>query len=329
MNPVIAPAARAAWSRMRLRQSAHLRDLTAETTFTAAHLIQPLFIVEGLRAPQAITGLGDNARLGIEAAADAAARDVQAGVRHFLLFPVPASRHPRGQSAHGPRAAEAIKRAVGDSAHVWVDVCLCASTDTGHCALFDAGGGIDLDATLEALAVSAVALAGAGADGVSPSDMMDGRTARLRAALDEAGHARVPIMSYSTKFASQMYGPFREAADSAPRFGDRRHYQIDVRSRADALASSRRCADEGADLLMVKPGMTSIDLIAPIREATGRPTGAYQVSGEYAGLTLLAAGGLTDFDAALLETWHVFRRAGASYVITYGARHARRLGLPA
>ena len=320
---------RAAWSQLRMRQSPHLRDLTAETTFTAAHLIQPLFVVEGLGAPQPITGLGDNVRLGLEAAADAAARDVQAGVRHFLLFPVPATKHPQGRSPHAARAAETVKRAVGDAAHVWVDVCLCASTETGHCALFDARGRIDLDRTLDALAASAVSLAGAGADGVSPSDMMDGRTARIRAALDEAGHGHVPIMSYSTKFASQMYGPFREAADSAPQFGDRRHYQIDVRSRTDAIASSRRCADEGADLLMVKPGMTSIDLIGPIREAAGRPVGAYQVSGEYAGLTLLAERGLTNFDAALLETWHVFRRAGASYLITYGARHGRRLGLPA
>lgn len=319
---------RTAWSRMRLRQSAHLRDLTAETTFTAAHLIQPLFVVENLKGSQPITGLGDNARFGIAEAADVAARDVQSGVRHFLVFPVTATKHTEGQSAHGARAAEAIKRAVGDAAHVWMDVCLCATTHTGHCALFDEAGRIDLGRTLDALSRAAVTFADAGADGVSPSDMMDGRTARIRAALDNADHGRVPIMSYSTKFASNMYGPFREAADSAPQFGDRRQYQIDVRSRTDALESSRRCADEGADLLMVKPGMTSIDLIAPIREATGRPVGAYQVSGEYAGLTLLADAGLTTFDAALLETWHVFRRAGASYLITYGARQARRLGLP-
>ncbi len=319
--------ATAAWSRMRLRQSPHLRDLTAETGFTAAHLVQPLFVVEGLDAPEPIRGLGDNVRLGPAAAADAARRDVDAGVRQFLLFPVPAARHACGWGPHAARAVEAVKRAVGDDAHVWVDVCLCASTPNGHCALFDAGGGIDLDATLSALGASAVALADAGADGVSPSDMMDGRTAFIRAALDSAGHGRVPIMSYSTKFASEMYGPFREAASSAPQFGDRRQYQIDVRSRTDAIESSVRCAAEGADLLMVKPGMTSIDLIAPIREATGGFVGAYQVSGEFAALALLAERGQTNFDKALLETWHVFRRAGASYVITYAARHARRLGL--
>ena len=174
-------------------------------------------------------------------------------------------------------------------------------------------GGIDLGATLDALARAAVAAAGAGADGVSPSDMMDGRTAHLRAALDDDGHGRVPIMSYSTKFASQFYGPFRAAADSAPQFGNRRHYQIDVRSRRDAIGSSVRCANEGADLLMVKPALTSLDLIAPIAEATGLPVGAYQVSGEYASLVALAERGFADFDAALAETLHVLRRAGAAY----------------
>ena len=317
------------YSRLRLRQSPHLRDMMAETVFTAAHLIQPLFVVEDLAAPQPISGLGDTARNDIRTAADQAARDVRNGVRHFLVFPVPARKRADGRAPFVARAAEAIKTAVGDDAHVWMDICLCAATDTGHCAVFDARGRIDLEATLDALAGQAVAAADAGADGVSPSDMMDGRTRRLRQALDDAGHGAVPIMSYSTKFASQMYGPFREAANSAPKFGDRRQYQIDVRSRTDAIASSRRCADEGADLLMVKPGMTSIDLIAPIREATGKPVGAYQVSGEFAALTLLAERGLTNFDAALLESWHVFRRAGASYIITYAARHARRLGLGA
>jgi len=230
---------------------------------------------------------------------------------------------------HVSRAVEAIKSRAGDRACVWVDICLCASTEHGHCAILDRGGRINLSATLAALGDMAVAAARAGADGVSPSDMMDGRTAYLRAALDEAGHHRVPIMSYSTKFASRFYGPFRQAAGSAPQFGDRRHYQIDVRSRRDAIASSVRCASEGADLLMVKPGLTSLDLIQPIAEATGRAVGAYQVSGEYAGLLALGAQGLIDRDAALLETWHVFRRAGAAYLITYGARDARALGLGA
>src|SRR2546422_5305176 len=157
--------------------------------------------------------------------------------------------------------------------------------------------------------------------------MMDGRVAHIRGKLDEKGHDLVPVMSYSTKFASNFYGPFRSAADSAPQFGDRRHYQVDVRNRSDALAASRRCAEEGADLLMVKPGLTSLDLIRPIREQTGLQVGAYQVSGEYGGLSVLAEQELIKFEEALLETWHVFKRAGAQYIITYGARYAKQLGI--
>jgi porphobilinogen synthase len=319
---------RTPWSQLRLRQSGHLRDLLAETSFSVAQLVQPLFVAEGLSGAEPVPGLGDNARLGEAAAIDQIARDLEAGVRHFLLFSVPAAKGSQQLSFdHARRAAGAIKERFGDQLHLWVDICLCASTEHGHCAVLDQNGRIALGPTLESLARMAVSVADAGADGVSPSDMMDGRTAHLRAALDEHGHERVPIMSYSTKFASQFYGPFREAAGSAPQFGDRRHYQIDVRARRDAIGSSVRCAQEGADLLMVKPGMTSIDLIRPIAEATGRPVGAYQVSGEYAGLLCLAERGLATFDAALLETWHVFRRAGAAYIITYGARQARRMGL--
>jgi len=316
------------WSLLRLRHSPHVRDLLAETTFSVAQLVQPVFIVENLAAPEPISGLGENARHGVQTALEQIAADVDQGVRHFLLFAVPVVKRGRDlEFRHLRSAVSEIKRRFGDAVCLWVDICLCASTDHGHCAILDRDGRIDLGPTLEALAAAAVEAAAAGADGVSPSDMMDGRTGHLRRALDAAGHVRVPVMSYSTKFASQMYGPFREAAASAPQFGDRRHYQIDVRNRTDALASSLRCAGEGADLLMVKPGLTSIDLIRPIHEATGRPVGAYQVSGEYASLVLLGRDGLTNFDAALVETWHVFRRAGAAYIITYGARHARRLGL--
>jgi porphobilinogen synthase len=222
-----------------------------------------------------------------------------------------------------------ITRAFGEAIHLWVDICLCSSTGDGHCAISSRDGRIDLDATLLALEEMTLRVADAGAGGVSPSDMMDGRTARLRGALDARGHSAIPIMSYSTKFASKFYGPFRSAAASAPKHGTREHYQIDVRARTDAIQSSVRCAEEGADLLMVKPGLTSLDLIAPIKAATGRLVGAYQVSGEYAALCALGRDGLADLDAALLETWHVFRRAGAAYVITYGARRAKALGVPA
>ena len=318
----------APWSQLRLRQSAHLRDLVAETTFSVAQLIQPLFVVEGLEGTQPIPGLGENARFGEDAALERIARDLDTGVRHFLLFGVPASKHLHDlRFDHFRRATSVIKDRFGDALHLWVDICLCSSTEHGHCAILDDNGRIELGSTLEALAAMALEVVDAGADGISPSDMMDGRTAYLRAALDEDDHQRIPIMSYSTKFASQFYGPFREAAGSAPQFGDRRHYQIDVRARRDAIASSVRCAQEGADLLMVKPGLTSLDLIQPIAERTGKPVGAYQVSGEYGSLLALAAQGLIKLDAALLETWHVFRRAGAAYIITYGARDARALGL--
>lgn len=329
--PVSAPSTQLApWSSLRLRQSAHLRDLCAETVFTTAHLIQPIFIVEGLGEPEMIPGLDGNTRLGLSDALDTVARDVEAGVRHFLLFAVPSRSGPAAAyGAFAARAVEAIKRRFGPALHLWIDVCLCSSTADGHCAIPDDRGRIDLGRTLDALSEMAIRIADAGGDGVSPSDMMDGRTARLRRSLDEHGHQAVPIMSYSTKFASQFYGPFRVAAASAPSHGDRKHYQIDVRSRTDAIGSSVRCASEGADLLMVKPGLTSLDLIAPIGEATGRLVGAYQVSGEYAGICALGRDGLANADAALLETWHVFRRAGAAYIITYGARRARTLGIGA
>ena len=325
LSTATAPLAR--WSQLRLRRSAHLRDLCAETSFTLAHLVQPIFVVEGLEGTEPIPGLDGNARLSLDAALAAIAADAAAGVRHFLLFAVPTHTGLAGYGTFAATAVGAVKRAFGDAIHLWVDICLCSSTDDGHCAISRAGGPIDLDATLGALEQMTLRVADAGADGASPSDMMDGRTARLRRVLDDGGHAALPIMSYSTKFASRFYGPFRTAAGSAPKHGTREHYQIDVRSRTDAIQSSVRCANEGADLLMVKPGMTSIDLIAPIREATGRLVGAYQVSGEYAGLCALGRDGLADFDAALLETWQVFRRAGAAYIITYGARRARALGV--
>ena len=319
---------RAPWSRLRLRRTEHLRDLVSETTFGSAQLIQPVFVVEEMTGSEPVPGLGDTARHGRASAIDSIARDLAAGVRHFMLFAVPSAKAAHHVSFHHlASTVEAIKREFGDALHLWVDICLCSSTTHGHCAILDDTGGIDLDATLDALGQAAVDAAAAGADGVSPSDMMDGRVAHMRAALDAAGHGSVPIMSYSTKFASQFYGPFRGAADSAPQYGNRRHYQIDVRSRRDAIASSVRCADEGADLLMVKPAMTSIDLIAPIAELTGLGVGAYQVSGEYASLIALAEKGFADFDAALLETLHVLRRAGATFIVTYGARRARALGL--
>ena len=312
---------------MRLRSSQHLRDLCAETEFNRAQLIQPFFVVEGLPEPEPIPGLRGSLRHNIPSALRQIEKDLADGVTHFLLFPVPAEKKESGFSHDATQQTiSEIRRQFGSALCLWIDTCLCSYTTHGHCAVLDEQG-IKLEETLSELANSAVAFAEAGADGISPSDMMDGRVARIRAALDKKGFNLTPVMSYSTKFASNFYGPFRNAADSAPQFGDRRHYQLDVRNRSGALAASARCAEEGADLLMVKPGLTSLDLIRSIHEETGLQVGAYQVSGEYGGLSVLGEQGLIKFEEALVETWHVFKRAGAQYIITYGARYAKNLGI--
>lgn len=314
---------------MRLRQNRLIRDLVAETGLHANQLIQPLFVGEGLTQDLPITGLGETARQSIDAMLGRIEKDLEGGVRHFMLFQVPSKKAESGFSHDfSTRAISAAKKKFGSELQLWVDTCLCSLTTHGHCCVFHGNGKIDLPQTLKELSDLAVSFAQAGADGISPSDMMDGRTAAIREGLDQAGYGETPIMSYSTKFSSQFYGPFREAADSAPKFGDRKAYQIDPRNRTDAIGASVCCAEEGADLLMVKPGMTSIDLIREIHEKTGKPVGAYQVSGEYASLTLLAEKGLTKFDDALLETWNVMKRAGAQYIITYGARLSKKLGIP-
>ena len=312
---------------IRMRATQQLRDLCAKTEFNRAQLIQPFFVVEGLPEDEPIAGLRGNVRLSIPSALRQIESDLKDGVTHFLLFPVPGEkRESNFDHAFEREIISQIKKEFGSNLCLWVDTCLCAYTTHGHCAVLDKKG-IDLPSTLDELANSALAFAEAGADGISPSDMMDGRVAQIRAKLDDSGFDIVPVMSYSTKFASNFYGPFRNAADSAPQFGDRKAYQLDVRNRSDAIACSVRCAAEGADILMVKPGLTSLDLIKPIKDATSLQVGAYQVSGEYAGLSLLSDNGLIDFDRGLLETWHVFKRAGAQFIITYGARYAKRLGI--
>jgi porphobilinogen synthase len=313
----------------RLRATAALRDMVSEIGFGQSQLIQPLFLSEAAVKEEPIAGLQGTSRHTLASLLTQFDKDLAAGVRQFLLFPVPAHKSNRNfQAEFVGTALGQMRQRAGDDAAIWVDTCLCSFTESGHCCVHDARGKQDLAATHSALAVLGLTYVKAGANGISPSDMNDGRVAHLRATLDGAGYDLAPIMSYSTKFASNFYGPFRDAADSAPQFGDRRSYQLDVRNRSDALASSRRCAEEGADLLMVKPGQPSADLIRPIAEQTGLPVGAYQVSGEYTSLALLARENYVDFDAALLESWYNLRRAGASYIITYGARLAQGLGLP-
>ncbi len=318
---------------MRLRKNQWVRDLCAETEFNSSQLIQPIFVAEGLKEDQDIPGLGQTKRNTCDSIYRQVEKDLEQGVRHFILFYVPQNKGLADFNADAASELIAgLKRNFLDSLFLWVDTCLCSHTSHGHCGVLKNARELnvnpfDSERTLKELSNFGVRYAQAGADGVSPSDMMDGRVAAIRKALDENGQGLTPIMSYSTKFSSNFYGPFRVAADSAPQLGDRKQYQIDVRNRSDALHASRRCADEGADLLMVKPGMTSIDLLRPIAEQTGKPVGAYQVSGEYASLVLLAEKGLINFDQGLLETWQVFKRAGAQFIITYGARDARRLGI--
>ncbi|MGE3973309.1 MAG: porphobilinogen synthase [Bdellovibrionales bacterium] len=312
---------------MRLRQNSHLRNLCAETEFNCDQLIQPLFVVEDLKSDQDIPGLGETKRNSMETVLKRVEKDLEMGTKQFILFHVPSKKALQGFSHDfSNQVIHKIKKEFGDQIFLWVDTCLCSYTTHGHCGVVN-NDGIDLEKTLSEISSLARSYADAGADGISPSDMMDGRVKHIRQALDEAGRSIVPIMSYSTKFASNFYGPFRVAADSSPQKGDRKHYQIDVRNKNDALQASIRCANEGADLLMVKPGMTAIDLIEPIRQQTGKQVGAYQVSGEYAALTLLAEKGLIQFEKGLLETWQVFKRAGTQYIITYGARYGRKLGL--
>lgn len=306
----------------RLRANTRIRNLCAETEFQIEQLIQPLFAVQGLAKDEVIQGLRGVHRQGLDSLLQQIEKDLQKGVRHFILFPVPEQKSKaQVDLSFAKSAITAIKKRFAEEIFLWVDTCLCSSTTHGHCCIFNAKQQIDSEATLSELARMALAYAQAGADGISPSDMMDGRVGRIRETLDANEFTQIPVMSYSTKFASAFYGPFRNAANSSPQFGDRKQYQIDVRNRTDALNSSIRCAKEGADLLMVKPGMSSIDLIAPIQQATGLQVGAYQVSGEYAGLHYLAENGLLDFHGALFESWQVFKRAGAQFIITYGARY--------
>lgn len=312
---------------MRLRQSALMRDLCAETEWNTSQLVQPLFAVEGISKDEEIPGLKGVLRQTTDSLLRQIESDLKLGVRQFLLFPVPEKKALKDFShQYSSDVIVKIKKRFGSDLNLWVDTCLCSQTEHGHCGVIQ-GNHFDSQTTLKELSRSALSFAQAGADGVAPSDMMDGRTKAIRNTLDENQFSLVPIMSYSTKFSSQFYGPFRVAASSSPKFGDRKSYQIDVRNRSDAMASSVRCAEEGADLLMVKPGMSAIDLILPIAEKTGLQVGAYQVSAEFASLVLLEEKGLINFDLALLESWHVFKRAGAQFIITYGAREAKRLGV--
>jgi porphobilinogen synthase len=311
----------------RMKSNKFLRDLCSETNFTIAHFVQPLFTSELVDEKEKIEGLKDNFVMNIEDTIRQIDNDINSGVNNFLLFISSKSKSIDSFNLeYHQKVISSIKDRFRHDINLWTDVCLCSLTSHGHCCLFDAKGSIDLDKTLLEISSIALAYAEAGSDIIAPSDMMDGRTLRIRDTLDKSNFSMTPIVSYSTKFSSNFYGPFRNAANSTPSFGDRKQYQLDYRNRSEAIRASIRCAEEGADMLMVKPGMTSIDLIRDIKIKTGLMVGSYQVSGEYAGLCLSEERGLLNLENSLEETWHVMRRAEAQFIITYGARLAKNIG---
>jgi porphobilinogen synthase len=312
----------------RMRATAPLRGLTRETELAASHLVYPMFVVAGGEKRTPIASLPGIDHLSIDGAVEEAGIAQSLGIPAVLLFGLPAAKDELGTGAYDDEgviqlATRAIKAAHPDLL-VIADLCLCEYTSHGHCGVLRVGGDgvpvVDNDQTLELLARTAVSQAEAGADAVAPSDMMDGRVGALRGALDEHGLAETPIIAYSAKFASAFYGPFREAADSAPAIGDRRGYQMDPANAREAVKEARLDEDEGADVLMVKPALPYLDVIRRIRETTELPLAAYNVSGEYAMIKAAAAQGLIDERAAVLEALTGIRRAGADIVITYHAK---------
>jgi porphobilinogen synthase len=312
----------------RLRGSGLLRDMVRETELTPAHLVQPLFVELGTDSRSPIEAMPGVERLSISHAVEEAGEIHALGIPAVLLFGVPADKDEQGSGAYDDEgvvqlAVRAIKEAHPELLAI-TDVCLCAYTSHGHCGVVRPDGAIDNDVTLELLAQTAISHARAGADAVAPSDMMDGRVAALRGQLDAERLEETPIVAYSAKFASAFYGPFREAAGSTPAFGDRRTYQMDPANSDEAVREALLDAEEGADVLMVKPALPYLDVIARIKEATGMPLAAYNVSGEYAMIKAAAAAGHIDERATVLETLTSIRRAGADIVITYHAKDAAR-----
>jgi porphobilinogen synthase len=310
----------------RLRKTGMLRDLVRETELSARHFVLPMFVELGTDTRKPIESMPGIDRLSISHAVEEAGEAAALGIPAVLLFGIPSHKDEQGSGAYDDEgvvqlATRAIKDAHPDLLVV-TDVCLCEYTSHGHCGIVRPDGHVDNDTTLELLAKTAISQAAAGADVIAPSDMMDGRIGALRTQLDAEGHAETPIMAYSSKFASAFYGPFRDAADSTPAFGDRRSYQLDPANGDEAVRESLLDADEGADMLMVKPALPYLDVIRRVKDATSLPLAAYNVSGEYAMIKAAAANGYLDERTAVLEALTGIRRAGADIVITYHAKDA-------
>ena len=312
----------------RLRRSPAIRELIRETRLAPEQLVYPLFVCAGSHVRREVASMPGVFQLSVDEAVTEVAAATQEGVRAVLLFGLPEHKDDTGSSAFDPdapvqAAVRSIKQSVPD-ALVITDVCLCEYTSHGHCGIVE-GKEITNDPTVTLLARAAVSHAEAGADIVAPSDMMDGRVAAIRTALDDAGFDDIAIMSYAAKYCSAYYGPFRDAADSAPAFGDRRTHQMDPANVEEALREVALDLEEGADMVIVKPALHYLDVIARVKDEFGYPTAAYHVSGEYAMLKTAARNGLIDEPRAMLECLTAIKRAGADILITYYAREAARL----
>jgi len=312
----------------RLRRTEGVRRLVAETRLDARDFVYPLFVTHGRGVKDEIASMPGQYQLSLDMLAGEAQELHELGIGSVLLFGLPPSKDNLGSGAYaGDGIVQQAVRELKDADPalcVICDVCLCEYTDHGHCGVLTAAGEVENDATLELLARTAVSQAEAGADIVAPSDMMDGRVGAIREALDERGFEKVAIMSYAAKYCSAFYGPFRDAAGSAPKFGDRRSHQMDPANAEEALREVEQDIEEGADIVMVKPAMAYLDVIARVKDTFGYPTAAYHVSGEYAMLKAAARNGWIDEPRAMLETLTSIRRAGADIILTYYAREAAR-----
>jgi porphobilinogen synthase len=316
----------------RLRGTAALRGMVAETWLRPEQLVLPVFIKEGISEPQLISSMPGVLQHTRDSLRKTAAEAAAAGVGGIIVFGVPEEKDDQGSQADDPQgisqlALGDIRAEVGDALVIMADLCLCEYTDHGHCGIVTPDGYVDNDSTLERYASTAVAQVAAGAHVVAPSGMMDGQVAAIRKALDEGGHASTPICAYSAKYASAFYGPFREAAEGAPKFGDRATHQQNPANVLESLREVELDLAEGADMVMIKPALSYLDVIRRVADAVSVPVAAYQVSGEFAMVEAAAANGWVDRDKAIMETLIAIRRAGASVILTYWATEvARKLG---
>ena len=315
----------------RLRKNETIRNMVAETAVNPDSLVYPMFVVEGENVKEEIPSMPGQFRFSIDEILKELESCVALGIKSILLFRIPNYKDEMASSAYDDdgivqRAVRSIK-AKFPELFVITDVCLCEYMSHGHCGIVKENGDVDNDPTLELLAKTALSHADAGADMVAPSDMMDGRVAAIRSKLDEKGFKDTPIMAYSAKFASAYYGPFRDAADSAPHFGNRRSYQMDVRNGREALHEVELDLEEGADIVMVKPGLAFLDVLRQTADMSNVPVAVYNVSGEYSMVKAAAKMGWIDEKAIIRENLIAMKRAGADIIITYHAKEALELGL--